>query len=89
MVNVALPVLARCDTGCGRVAVRGNYCVEHATACADCGHFYAASDLRAGQCADCETAACEYELEEFVSAVCTCASQKPSHVARKVLGRVA
>jgi len=84
-MNAAAPLsLPECDAGCGRVAIRGNFCAEHAKVCnapSGCGRFVA--ETRDGLCADCETAACEYELEIYVSAYCTCSSSKPSHVARR------
>lgn len=77
----------RCDAGCGRVATRGSLCAFCAVPCTSCGTFHAAADLKSGTCRDCEVAACEWELEEYASAACTCGSAKPSHVARRTVSR--
>lgn len=70
---------------CKAVAIRGDFCVEHGRACSDCREFHAVGDIKDGLCPRCLESACEYDLEEYVSAECYCGSRKPSHVARKAV----
>ena len=77
VMNAALP-LPRCES-CTAVAIRGAYCADHAIACDQCGLFFGADDIRAGICDGCRESECDWFLETYIGARCTCGSSKPSH----------
>jgi len=76
MSNAAALPLPECESGCGRAAIRGAYCAEHAIACTGCWAFFSADELVDGECAHCRRQACGEELDSLVGAQCWCEQHK-------------